>query len=147
MKTTKIIKIQNLTTNWTNLKSVSNEEETKIYTDGRKEIDEGNDVYDIIEALPKEELSHGFKSFKMFNLLLKNPIDYMKHLKIDQRNHLFLTPNATLNEDLSRSETSNFNELMNLLIEEICEVRKNECFPTTESSFPSGSQLFIDTIS
>ncbi|KAB7494038.1 hypothetical protein Anas_14630, partial [Armadillidium nasatum] len=108
------------------LKNVSNEEETKIYTDGQTEIDEGNDVYDNIEALPRKEISDDFKSIKMFNQLLQNIIDY-------------------------RSETSNFSEksdeMKNSLMKELCEVIKNECSPTTESFFPSGSRLFIDTIS
>ncbi|KAL7643266.1 UNVERIFIED_CONTAM: hypothetical protein RMT77_006557 [Armadillidium vulgare] len=47
-----------------------------MYTDGRKGIDEGNDVYEIIEDIKREEISDDFKSIKMLNQLLKNIIDY-----------------------------------------------------------------------
>ncbi|KAL7643268.1 UNVERIFIED_CONTAM: hypothetical protein RMT77_006559 [Armadillidium vulgare] len=111
MKMTKIIKIQNLTTNWTNLKSVSNEE-TKIYTDGRTEVDEGNDVYDIIEDIKREEISDDFKSIKMLNQLLKNIIDY--------RMNAFQQPMVLFHRYLSflliRYQRNNHQDMMMILL-------------------------------
>ncbi|RXG51258.1 hypothetical protein Avbf_05996 [Armadillidium vulgare] len=82
-----------------------------ILTD-ETEVDEGNDVYDIIEDLKREEISDDFKSIKMFNQLLKNIIDY--------RMNAFQQPMVLFHRYLSflliRYQRNNHQDMMMILL-------------------------------